>query len=271
MSETRNAQPGTGMWMPATPDPTALTREATALLREEVYRAVNGLRELLEARLGRLDASVTTFHSGFPSDVRNQINNSNELLTEKLNTLRLESLQKFDGIKLQFAERDVRTDQATEQNKNIVEQAAVASKTAIDAAFTANQKAADANAEYVEKSITKTEASTKEKIDGLQALLTGSIDDIRGQLSALTSRMDRSDGANKGSTDSRSERAQSTGVIVGISTIAATGISMIVGAVIFVSLHLSPAPGPGPGPASYGYGAPPTIVSPAVVPVQPAK
>jgi hypothetical protein len=251
-------------WTPD-PDPTLLTTEQSGLLREEMYRAVGNSRELTDARLQGLNTSVSDFHARIPNDIKESLAHLRELFVEKLAGLRDEANQKFSGIALQFSERDVRTTQASELNRTMVEQATVASKTAIDAAFLANQKSADANAEYVDKSITKSEAATKEAIVGMQALLTGSINDIRGQIAGLTSRLDRGEGADKGLRDKDFDRRGNIGMVVGIAAASATAISMIVGVVLFIATHVS-APAAAPAPVAYGS---PTVVSPAVIPVQP--
>jgi hypothetical protein len=238
-------------WTPD-PDPTLLTMEQSRLLREEMYRAVGSLRELMEAKLAELSSSIDGFHARIPTLIYETNNTQSVLFEQKLTGLRGEFFQRFDGVKLQFIERDVRGDQA---NKT--------SEVAIAAAFLANEKKADATAQSNDKAIAKSELATKEKIDSLQALLTGSIDDIRGQIAGLTSRLDRGEGASKGVTDVAFERRGNTAMIVGIASLSATALTMIVGAVLFIASHVST---PAPAPVSYGA---PTVVSPAVVPVQP--
>ncbi len=117
-----------------------------------------------------------------------------------------------------------------------------------------NTKAIDAALVERRVATEKSDQTTKETISSLQELFQSTIIPLREQINAITSRLDRGEGANKGSVDVRTERAQSIGMMVGISTVAALGISMLISAVLFVSLHITPSP-----PArSEVYIAPPT-------------
>jgi hypothetical protein len=236
-------------WVPV-PDPTVLTTAQSNQLREDLRREIANLREIMAVRLDSMDKATALLEShvvACPSiqDIERLFDSSRALYIEK-----------FDGISLRFTERDIRTQQADDASKLLLQQAALSQKTAIDAAFLANEKSAAAIAEANDKAIAKSEAATKEKIDGLQALLTGSINDIRGQLSIINSRLDRGESVSRGAAETRQEQRSNIGTVVGIASMSAMIVSMLVGGILYIVAHS-------------GTVAQPTVVSPAVVPVQP--
>ena len=231
------------------PDPTILTTIQSGLLREEMYRAVNNLRELVLARIDILSTSVNEFHVRMPLDVQRVTEAMRDLFDQKLVGLNRELDSRFGGLESRFQERDIRVTDAN-----------LANAKAIEAAFASQQKAADLNLIYNDKAISKSELATKEKIEGLQALLTGAIDDLRNQINGLTSRLDRGEGAIRGLSESKQERRESVGLIVGIASVAAVVISMLVGAIGFVISHPTAAVAPAPTPAAV-----------AVVPLPPSQ
>jgi len=255
-------------WVPV-PDPTLLTMEMSTKMRDDVRRDISNLREIIGARLDSMDKATALLESHVvqcPSspEIARLMSDMKDLFLEKFAGMSVQFIEKFSGIGLQFSERDIRTEQAAAANRLQTEQSAIANKTAIDAAFLANEKSARAIAESNDKAIAKSEAATKEKIDGLQALLTGAINDIRGQIAALTSRQDRGEGSARQVVDTRSERRENIGMIVGIAGLSAVVVSMLVGGILYVVAH-----GSGSGSGSQVYTTQPTVVSPAVVPLQP--
>jgi hypothetical protein len=191
-------------WVPI-PDPTTLTTE-------QLSRELSGLREILTTRLDAMDRAAVLLNENVtrvPTDTDKQISHLKELHEER-----------FSSIQQQFVERDVRT-----------EQAASANKIAIDAAFLAQKAAADAVNESNAAAITKSEIAAKEKIDGLAALFRSSFDSIGVQIGALTSRLDRGEGASRGSTETRTEHRLDGTFILGV-VMAVVGVIAVVASVI---------------------------------------
>jgi len=123
-----------------TPDPTVLTTQ-------NLRREISGLRELIEARLDGMDKAMVLLHiivtEKFPATVDDAVG-------------RLESLhnEKFNSIKIQFAERDTRTEQTSRD-----------SKVAVDAALQAAKEAVGEQNKSSALAIAKSEASTTKQID----------------------------------------------------------------------------------------------------------
>jgi hypothetical protein len=106
-------------------------------------------------------------------------------------------MKNFGSVQKQFAERDVRTDQA-----------AIATKIAVDAALQAQKEAAGAQNESNSAAITKSEAASAKQMDGIQALLqseskaTGEkFDDIKTTIASLDTRLTALASHGKGATD----------------------------------------------------------------------
>jgi hypothetical protein len=212
-SPNPNPNPNPLSWTPI-PDPTLLTTEQSNRLREEMYRAVAGLREILEARLLAQEDATDRFREGLNRDLNVHVDTIKSLFEGKLQGFILETREKFTGVMQRFTSFENRVDTFEHTNK-----------AAIDAAFNANQKVSDAASLANDRAIGKSETATKEKIDALQALLTGSINDIRGQIAALTSRLDRSEGQSSGATDNTGKWMG--GAAIGISALTLLYLVMV--------------------------------------------
>jgi cobalamin biosynthesis Mg chelatase CobN len=130
------------------PDPTILTtqalREAILALKDVIYTRLEGMDkalQLLQARADRLPAEIDT-----------KVESVKNLLTERFKGIELQ----FDGIQLQFKERDTR-----------VEQTARDSKTAVDAALQAAKEAVEKQNAASSQAAQKSETAFTKQIDAL--------------------------------------------------------------------------------------------------------
>jgi hypothetical protein len=208
------------------PDPSLITTEqinnARAELRAEIKEAANAIREIIEIRLSGQNRE----HALVQEDIKRGVTDAasaNErlgaLFDEKLNGI----LTRFDGIAVQFRERDIRTDQDK-----------IAASTAVNAALQAQKEAAGAQNESNAAAITKSENSFTKEIDGLKALIATTKDSINSQIGNLTGRLDRGEGGATGAKVTRDESRQGQ-----IAWIALGGLifSVIAGLVGFNLSH----------------------------------
>ena len=121
------------------PDPTLLTTE-------QLLREIEHLRAFLVGRLEAMDKAMVIFNENItrvPTDTDKQIQHLKELHDEK-----------FESIKIQFIERDTRTEQTSRD-----------SKVAVDAALQAAKEAVGEQNKSSALAIAKSEASTIKQID----------------------------------------------------------------------------------------------------------
>lgn len=150
------------------PDPTLLTTE-------NLRREIANLKELQETRLSASKADTIALH---------------DLLLAKIEVLSSVTAQQFEGIAIQFAERDKRT-----------EQLSLADKTAIAAALQAQKEAAGAQNESNAASVTKQEAAFTKLLDQNQTLFQTAMSALTTQLNDVKSRLDKGEGQSSGSRD----------------------------------------------------------------------
>lgn len=161
------------------PDPTVLT---TA----QLLRTVEGLREVIEARLVGVNEGFALLRGGIdgqPQAIADAIRHLTELQNEK-----------FESIRLQFIERDARTAQTS-----------LDSKTAIAAALQAAKEAVGEQNKSSALAIAKSEAATTKQIDQIGktmdtglAGLNDKIEDGKLTATALAQRVTASESSGKG-------------------------------------------------------------------------
>jgi hypothetical protein len=300
-------------WVPI-PDPTILTTEQSNRLREEMHREFSALREVIDAKVVSMTAAVDVINrrvdehyallskdigigelnrkealdkaavtvqtaldkaeralqvslADAKKDLERSLTEAETRVDDKFNLVKASAKdfqaaaddvysEKFSSIEKQFQERDTRT-----------EQSASANKIAIDAAFLAQKAAAD-----------KAELTTKETIEGLQALFQSSIEPLRNQIAALTGRVDRGEGSSRGPNETEKVLSDLGRRIEGMGAKSAgehdssskwmAGGALLVAVLVLVSQVLLGTLNHSPPSPAVSYAAP-TVVSPAVVPVQP--
>jgi hypothetical protein len=128
---------------------------------------------------------------------------------------------------LQFAERDVRLDQAS-----------IATKIAVDAALQAQKEAANATNVSNTAAIAKSELNTTKLIDGIVALLNSTVKATDEKISDLKGRLDRGEGNTIGVQHNVNERRNDSNTMIAYITLAiaaATGVIALLG---YIALHI---------------------------------
>lgn len=166
------------------PDPSTLT---TA----QINREIAALREILEARLGGMDARFVQLHVEF-----DKVPFSVEKIVQKLQDLHEE---KFKSIQTQFTERDTRTEQTSRD-----------SKVAVDAALSAAKEAVSAQTIASQREILKSETATTKQIDSIVSLIQTmtkasdeKIDSIKNLIMAATKASDEKTSAITGALNEK--------------------------------------------------------------------
>ena len=206
----RGTGPPTGEWTPV-PDPTRLTTE-------QLRRELATLREIIETRLDGMDRA-TNLASGQAVVAREQIEEIRGRLRDETATevgqLRELLEARLDGmdraIALQFAERDVRSQQATAGSKQAHDAALLAQKELVAQQNDANSAAA-----------AKAEASFTKQIDQIGTIIQTMEKATDARITELKERIDRGEGSTAGAAGSRSAYAQVTNqVLMALSVLAA--------------------------------------------------
>jgi hypothetical protein len=205
------------------PDPTTLT---TAQLKE----SITAVREVFDARLSGMDRAIellASTQSRTPSETERGLLNLKDLHGERFDSFDKQLVDTQRGIALQFAERDVR-----------LEQAAVATKIAVDAALQAQKEAANATNVSNTAAIAKSELNTTKLIDGIVALLNSTVKATDEKIGDLKGRLDRGEGNSSGIQYNVNERRSNTNTMVAWGTLAVASITGVVGLLGYIALHI---------------------------------
>jgi hypothetical protein len=149
------------------------------------------LRELLGARLDGMDTATAVLSETVnrtPTVIQTEIAHVRELADER-----------FTGIDKQFAERDVRTEQAAKASKEALDAALLAAKELVSQQNEANAAAAD-----------KAEQSTIKQIDQIGIRIDTMQKALDDRLTELKERIDRGEGSGSGA---RAEREDAASVV----------------------------------------------------------
>jgi hypothetical protein len=196
------------------PDPSLLTTEA-------IRREMGALRDSLDARLAGMDRASTLLHDQFtkvPNEIERAVQQFERLQSER-----------FESIRKQFEERDVRSKAAE-----------LAAQVAVGAALQAQKEAAGAQNESNSAAITKSESATVKQIDGILALLNSNGNALSDKIGVINGRLDRGEGHNTGIVGT---------VAMGISILAA--VASVIIAIYSMSNHSSQ-----PSPVLQSYQSP---------------
>lgn len=229
------------------PDPTVLT---TA----QLHRELGMLRELIEARLAGMDKT----HILLQETVRLLAAEEDakrlglkELFGEKFNGI----YQQFQGVALQFSERDVRAEAAERAAKEAAAAQAMAANTAVNAALQAQKESAFATQQSNAEAIRKSEAGFNNEINSLKALINSTKETLAATVGDLRSRLDRGEGSDRGQRQARTEDHMTMGSVVNI-VVAVAGVVSLVAAIVF-------------GISNMRLQQQPEFVAPPVVPAAP--
>lgn len=201
------------------PDPTLLTtqqleRQIAALRLYIDTKLGDGpvgqsLRGIIEARLDGMDTALQLLQSAadrFPARIDEKIAALEKVHEEKFDALLDLMNEKFASVQKQFAERDVRT-----------EQAAGAVKIAVDAALQAQKEAASEQSKSNAAATTKSEASTTKLIDAQATLITNMTKAFDDKIGDVKDRVNRIEGMGAGAGALWGYIAGAIGVLIGLS------------------------------------------------------
>jgi hypothetical protein len=178
-------------------------------LREETAAEVGQLRGLLEARFDGMDRAIR-LHAEIidraPAERDSAIKHLAELHDEK-----------FASIALQFAERDVRSEQATDDAKQALDAALLAQKELVAQQNEANSAAA-----------AKAEASFTKQIDQIGTIIQTLEKALDARITELKERIDRGEGSTAGAAESSSDRRLDTGQVLTTLSVLAAVIGLLI-------------------------------------------
>jgi hypothetical protein len=189
--------------------------EALASGRNEFAAADTALRELVETRLTGMDKATELLAADLravPSSLDERIRGLHELIgerldamdratdlrlrvadqlpgtvTEQIDQLRKLHEERFSSIAQQFAERDVRTNQAQQ-----------ASDQALNAALQAAKELVNAQGEASSAAAVKSETSFTKQIDQIGTIISTLEKALDARITELKERIDRGEGSNSG-------------------------------------------------------------------------
>jgi hypothetical protein len=192
-----------------TTDVRAEIEQIRARLREETAAEVGQLRELLQTRLDGMDQAIR-----LNAEIIGRMPAERDAAIKHLADLHDE---KFASIALQFAERDVRTEQATEGAKQALDAALLAQKELVAQQNEANSAAA-----------AKAEASFTKQIDQIGTIIQTLEKALDARITELKERIDRGEGSTAGAAGSRSERRLDTGQVLTTLSVLAAVIGLLI-------------------------------------------
>jgi hypothetical protein len=178
-------------------------------LHEETATQVAQLRELLEARFDGMDQAIR-----LNAEIIDRVPAERDMAIKHLEELHDE---KFGSIALQFAERDVRSEQASEGAKQALDAALLAQKELVAQQNEANSAAA-----------AKAEASFTKQIDQIGTIIQTLEKALDARITELKERIDRGEGSTAGAEGSRSERRLDTGQVLTTLSVLAAVIGLLI-------------------------------------------
>jgi hypothetical protein len=178
-------------------------------LHQETTTQVGQLRELLEARFDGMDRAIRLH-----AEIIDRVPAERDMAIRHLADLHDE---KFTSIALQFTERDVRSEQATEGAKQALDAALLAQKELVAQQNEANSAAA-----------AKAEASFTKQIDQIGTIIQTLERALDARITELKERIDRREGSTAGVAGSRSGRRLDTGQILMALSILAAVIGLLI-------------------------------------------
>jgi hypothetical protein len=260
----------------------AAIHEATRLVREDyiriipaqVDRAVLSLREVLESKIDQGDINLTRIHDTINDKIasiyvkmeeaekrrldaaswseksivvaleaqKTNTTSQMQLAIERVDKLDSVAAEQFARIATQFEERDKRTEQLSQTQKEATNALSLASSTAVAAALQAQKESAGAQNDSNAAAVAKSEAAFTKQIDQITVLVQqiqkgndDKVSDLKMQIAQLASRLDRGEGNISGIEINRARerdaRTEYTGTAHnGIAIISAViaGLALVV-------------------------------------------
>src|ERR1022692_1625848 len=126
------------------------------LTADMLHRELNILQEKIEGRLESQDRAANAFKEDLtrvPTRVQEAVTNLRDLMHSDMKALTELMIEKFDGVKRQFDERDIRVQQAAESSRTAIDAALKAQKEAVGEQNVSNSKAIQKSEELITKQI----------------------------------------------------------------------------------------------------------------------
>jgi hypothetical protein len=199
---------------------TELASEQAAVIREQIEQTRNRLREETAAEVGQLRELLEARFDGMDRAIRLHAEIIDRMPAERDSAIKhLAQLQdeKFASIAHQFAERDVRSEQATEGAKQALDAALLAQKELVAQQNEANSAAA-----------AKAEASFTKQIDQIGTIIQTLEKALDARVTELKERIDRGEGSTAGAAGSRSDRRLDTGQVLTTLSVLAAVIGLLI-------------------------------------------
>ncbi|HEY5867080.1 MAG TPA: hypothetical protein VI542_16280 [Candidatus Tectomicrobia bacterium] len=210
------------------PDPTRLTSQA-------LDKAILALKDVIYTRLEGMDRALALFQTRTDQaskDLDARVLVLRDLIDERFKGMALQ----FEGIQLQFKERDTR-----------VEQTARDSKTAVDAALQAAKEAVEKQNSASGQAAQKSEGAFTKQIDQLTELFRNGTKSLEDKItiankvnddkqSAINDRITRIEAIALGTRSAKDDSQDSTLMIIAVIG-AAVGVAGVVMAVVGATRH----------------------------------
>jgi hypothetical protein len=186
-------------------------------LREETSNESLRIRELIEARLDGMDRAIRLH-----AEIIDRLPDDRDKAISHLAGLHDE---KFSSIAKQFAERDIRTDQATE-----------AAKQALDAALLAQKELVAQQNEANAVAAAKAETSFTKQIDQMGTIIQTLEKALDARITELKERIDRGEGSAAGATVQRTEQRLTIGAVMAVIA-GVVGVAAIIVTIVLATRH----------------------------------
>ena len=167
------------------PDPTVLTTQQLAV-------AILNLKELFESRMSGMDKAV---------ELLQQTANRSPTVNE----VYMQHEERFKSIAVQFAERDIRTEQTSRD-----------SKVAVDAALQAAKEAVGEQNKSSALAIAKSEAATTKQMDQIAVIIQTTNSGVNDKIDDIKDRITSIESKKTGSSEMLAFVFGGIGVIVGV-------------------------------------------------------
>lgn len=217
------------------PDPTKLTQEAVDRAIASYREVVNEQLKNRDTRLDGMDRATDLLATELEKLTTNLLRESARLKEESSReqaairesyqlqiqtvVLTIKSVadvdqEKFAGIETRFAERDTRTAQTADE-----------SRISLDAALAAAKEAVSLQNEANSQAIAKSEVATQKQIDAMTELMRTSTKALDDKITDLKGRLDRGEGQEKGTTQTRQQNQLQSNWSIG--SLIAVGIAVL--------------------------------------------
>lgn len=213
---------------PPVPDPTVLTTAQLLRVANAERDYVDGVTAVLTQRINAIDKATVVFNEQLtrvPTETQREVGHLSGLMAEK-----------FQSVKLQFEERDKRSERESRDNK-----------TAVDAAFSAQKEASAKQDESNQKAIDKSEKATNDSIIKLAEVvaartadLDGKIDDVKSRMSAIELNINGIVQSQLGARTNVTEHRQNQSAIYAAIGVVVTLVLAAMSVITFIIVNKSP-------------------------------